>query len=119
LYVIEANPRASRTIPFVAKATGIPLVDSACRLMLGASLDELGLPERAAPTRVWAKEAIFPADRFAGAADRGPEMKSTGEVMAGGDSTLEAYRRVLRASGRAGAAGRIGPPLQELTAVHN
>ncbi|MDX6516405.1 MAG: carbamoyl-phosphate synthase large subunit, partial [Gaiellaceae bacterium] len=114
LYVIEANPRASRTVPFVAKATGIPLVDHACRLMLGASLEELGLPERAVPTRVWAKEAIFPADRFAGAADRGPEMKSTGEVMAGGDSAVAAYRRVLRAAGRARAAGRIGPPLQEL-----
>jgi carbamoyl-phosphate synthase large subunit len=118
IYVIEANPRASRTIPFVAKATGMPLVDNACRLLLGASLDELGLPERAVPTRVWAKEAIFPADRFAGAADRGPEMKSTGEVMAGGDSALEAYRRVLRAAGRARAAGTIGPPLQELAPVH-
>jgi carbamoyl-phosphate synthase large subunit len=114
LYVIEANPRASRTVPFVAKATGIPLVDHACRLMLGATLAELDLPERAEPTRVWAKEAIFPSDRFANAADRGPEMKSTGEVMAGGDTALEAYRRVLRAAGRARAAGRIGDPLQAL-----
>jgi carbamoyl-phosphate synthase large subunit len=114
LYVIEANPRASRTVPFVAKATGIPLVDHACRLMLGATLAELDLPERAEPTRVWAKEAIFPSDRFANAADRGPEMKSTGEVMAGGDTAFEAYRRVLRAAGRAQAAGRIGEPLQAL-----
>jgi carbamoyl-phosphate synthase large subunit len=117
LYVIEANPRASRTVPFVAKATGIPLVDHACRLLLGETLDELGLPERAEPTRVWAKEAIFPADRFANAADRGPEMKSTGEVMAGGGTAAEAYARVLRASGRARAAGRIGPPLQALDSV--
>jgi carbamoyl-phosphate synthase large subunit len=114
LYVIEANPRASRTVRFVAKATGIPLVDHACRLMLGATLAELDLPERAEPTRVWAKEAIFPSDRFANAADRGPEMKSTGEVMAGGDTAFEAYRRVLRAAGRAQAAGRIGEPLQAL-----
>ena len=84
LHVLEANPRASRTVPFVAKATGIPLVDHACRLLLGASLAELGLPERAAPTRAWAKEAIFPSERFAGAADRGVEMRSTGEVMASG-----------------------------------
>ena len=114
LYVIEANPRASRTVPFVAKATGIPLVDHACRLLLGARLDELDLPSRATPSRHWAKEAIFPADRFANAADRGPEMKSTGEVMAGGDSAVEAYRRVLRAAGRSHAAGTIGPPLQSL-----
>ena len=106
LYVIEANPRASRTVPFVAKATGIPLVDHACRLMLGERLAELDLPERAEPTRVWAKEAIFPATASPNAADRGPEMKSTGEVMAGGDTAFEAYRRVLRAAGRAQAAGR-------------
>jgi carbamoyl-phosphate synthase large subunit len=100
LAVIEANPRASRTVPFVAKATGVPLVDYACRLMLGASLEELGLPERATPTRAWAKEAIFPEDRFPGAADRGVEMRSTGEVMAGADSVDAAYARVLRAAGR-------------------
>ncbi|MGD0273001.1 MAG: carbamoyl-phosphate synthase large subunit [Gaiellaceae bacterium] len=114
LYVLEANPRASRTVPFVAKATGIPLVDAACRLMLGARLEELGLPERAQPTRVWAKEAIFPEDRFAGAAVRGPEMKSTGEVMAGGKTAAEAYARVLRAAGRGRASGSIGFSLQEL-----
>src|SRR5215213_5035603 len=82
LHVLEANPRASRTVPFVAKATGIPLVDHACRLLLGASLDELALRERVVPERAWAKEAIFPTERLAGAADRGVEMRSTGEVMA-------------------------------------
>ena len=61
LHVLEANPRASRTIPFVAKATGVPLVDHACRLLLGASLAELGLPERVVLDRAWAKEAIFPS----------------------------------------------------------
>jgi carbamoyl-phosphate synthase large subunit len=116
LSVIEANPRASRTVPFVAKATGIPLVDLACRLMLGARLSELDLPERAMPTRAWAKEAIFPEDRFPGAADRAAEMRSTGEVMAGGETPVEAYQRVLRAAGRSRAYGRgaIGPSLQEL-----
>jgi carbamoyl-phosphate synthase large subunit len=112
LYVLEANPRASRTVPFVAKATGVPVVEHACRLMLGARLEELGLPEQAEPTRAWAKEAVFPADRFAGAADRGPEMRSTGEVMAGGATVSEAYARALRAAGRAGRRGKISAPLQ-------
>ncbi|HEV3479603.1 MAG TPA: ATP-grasp domain-containing protein, partial [Gaiellaceae bacterium] len=112
LYVLESNPRASRTIPFVAKATGLPLVDHACRLLLGASLADLELPERAAPTRAWAKEAIFPSDRFAGAADRGPEMRSTGEVMAGAATISAAYARALRAAGRSRRGGRIAAPLQ-------
>jgi carbamoyl-phosphate synthase large subunit len=114
LYVLEANPRASRTVPFVAKATGIPLVDLACRLLLGASLVDLDLPPRARPTRAWAKEAVFPSDRFPGAADRGPEMRSTGEVMAGGETPTEAYARALRAAGRSRRGGAVGPPLQEL-----
>ena len=114
LYVLEANPRASRTVPFVAKATGIPLVEHACRLMLGEALADLGLPGRALPLRAFAKEAVFPDDRFAGAADRGPEMHSTGEVMAGGETVSEAYGRALRAAGRARSGGRLGPSLQEL-----
>ena len=112
LYVLEANPRASRTIPFVAKATGVPLVDHACRLLLGATLAALDLPERAVPTRAWAKEAIFPSERFTGAADRGVEMRSTGEVMASGATPVAAYRRALQAAGRARATGGIGAPLQ-------
>jgi carbamoyl-phosphate synthase large subunit len=114
LYVLEANPRASRTVPFVAKATGTPLVEHACRLMLGAPLGSLHLPGRAIPTRAWAKEAIFPTDRFPGAATRGPEMRSTGEVMAGADTVSDAYARALRAAGRYRRGGRIGPPLQQL-----
>jgi len=112
LYVLEANPRASRTIPFLAKATGIPLVDHACRLLLGTTLEELDLPARATPARAWAKEAVFPEDRFANAADRGPEMRSTGEVMASGDTVSQAYGRVLRASGRGRRGGSIGVSLQ-------
>jgi carbamoyl-phosphate synthase large subunit len=113
LFVLEANPRASRTVPFVSKATGVPLVDHACRLLLGASLADLDLPDRADPTRVWAKEAIFPSDRFAGAAERGPEMRSTGEVMAGGATVSAAYARVLRAAARSHRSGVVGPPLQQ------
>ena len=72
----------------------------------------LGLPERVEPKRVWAKEAIFPAERFAGAADRGVEMRSTGEVMASGATAAAAYRRALQAAGRARAAAGAGAPLQ-------
>ena len=114
LFVLEANPRASRTVPFVAKATGLPLVDLACRLMLGEPLAALDLPEHVAPTRAWAKEAVFPSDRFAGADERGPEMRSTGEVMAGGSTPSEAYARALRAAGRSRRAGPVGPPLQHV-----
>ena len=110
--MLEANPRASRTVPFVAKATGIPLVEHACRLLLGEPLSALGLPERAVPTRAWAKEAVFPAERFPGADDRAPEMRSTGEVMAGGDPVSEAYARALRAAGRMRRGGGVGAPLQ-------
>jgi carbamoyl-phosphate synthase large subunit len=112
LHVLEANPRASRTVPFVAKATGIPLVDHACRLLLGETLADLALPERAVPTRAWAKEAIFPSERFAGAADRGVEMRSTGEVMTSGATPAAAYRRALQAAGRARPTGGVGDPLQ-------
>jgi carbamoyl-phosphate synthase large subunit len=112
VFVLEANPRASRTVPFVAKATGLPLVEHAVRLLLGEPLAALDLPERARLERAWAKEAVFPAERFPGAATRGPEMRSTGEVMAGGATPAEAYRRALRAAGRAGRGGRICPPLQ-------
>jgi carbamoyl-phosphate synthase large subunit len=112
LYVLEANPRASRTVPFVAKATGVPLVEHACRLLLGETLSSLELREVVHPTRAWAKEAVFPSDRFAEAALRGPEMRSTGEVMASGPTPAAAYARALRAAGSSRRGGRIGPPLQ-------
>jgi carbamoyl-phosphate synthase large subunit len=81
LYVIEANPRASRTVPFVSKATGVPLAKVAARLMLGESLADQELGE-APPGVVSVKEAVLPFARFAGADSvLGPEMKSTGEVM--------------------------------------
>jgi carbamoyl-phosphate synthase large subunit len=112
VFVLEANPRASRTVPFVAKATGLPLVDHACRLLLGAHLGELGLPKRAEPTRAWAKEPVFPSERFPGATDGGPEMRSTGEAMGGGATPSQAYARALRAAGRSRRGGSVGAPLQ-------
>ena len=81
LYVIEANPRASRTVPFVSKAIGAPLAKIACRLMLGEPLADQDLPDTQ-PTHVSVKEAVLPFSRFAGTDSvLGPEMKSTGEVM--------------------------------------
>src|SRR5204862_2233500 len=81
LHVIEANPRASRTVPFVSKAIGAPLAKIACRLMLGESLVDQELPDMPAD-HVSVKEAVLPFARFAGADSvLGPEMKSTGEVM--------------------------------------
>src|SRR3979409_2463908 len=85
LYVIEANPRASRTVPFVSKAVGVPLAKLACRLLLGGRVEDLAAP--LAPLRrgvghVSVKEAVLPFDRFPRADSLlGPEMRSTGEVM--------------------------------------
>jgi carbamoyl-phosphate synthase large subunit len=86
VFVIEANPRASRTVPFVAKATGVPLVKVATRVMLGATLDELRteglLTEKVVGDHIAVKEAVLPFNRFPEADSMlGPEMKSTGEVM--------------------------------------
>jgi carbamoyl-phosphate synthase large subunit len=82
LYVIEVNPRASRTIPFVSKAIGRPLAKLAARVMAGETLEELGLSEEVWPVHYSVKEAVFPFVKFPGADTLlGPEMKSTGEVM--------------------------------------
>lgn len=82
LYVIEVNPRASRTIPFVSKATGVPLAKIATKLMLGKTLEELNFTKEIVPDHVSVKEAVFPFNRFANVDSLlGPEMKSTGEVM--------------------------------------
>src|SRR5262249_33905313 len=112
VWVLEANPRASRTVPFVAKATGVPIVEHAVGLLLGERLADLGLPERAAPTQAWAKEAVFPSERFAGAAKRGPEMRSTGEVAAGAGTGPGGSAGAPGGAGGGGRGGRIGPPLQ-------
>jgi carbamoyl-phosphate synthase large subunit len=82
LYVLEVNPRASRTIPFVSKATGIPLAKLATKVMLGKSLASLGLTREVVPGHVSVKEAVLPFDRLPDVDTLlGPEMKSTGEVM--------------------------------------
>ncbi len=82
IFVLEVNPRASRTIPFVSKATGVPLAKLATKVMLGRSLKDLGLIREVEPEHVSVKEAVFPFDRFPDVdVLLGPEMKSTGEVM--------------------------------------
>jgi carbamoyl-phosphate synthase large subunit len=82
LFVLEVNPRASRTVPFVSKATGVPLAKVATRVMLGQSLEALGFTETVVPSHVAVKEAVLPFDRFPDVDTLlGPEMKSTGEVM--------------------------------------
>jgi carbamoyl-phosphate synthase large subunit len=100
VYVIEANPRASRTVPFVSKATGIPLAKVACQVMLGARLAELDLPDDRALAHVSVKEAVLPFDRFHGADSlMGPEMRSTGEVMGVGADFPTAFAKAQAAAG--------------------
>ena len=82
VYILEVNPRASRTVPFVSKATGVPWAKIAARVMAGKTLDELGIKKEIAITHYAVKEAVFPFNRFPGVDPiLGPEMKSTGEVM--------------------------------------
>jgi carbamoyl-phosphate synthase large subunit len=82
IFVLEVNPRASRTIPFVSKATGIPWAKLATKVMIGMTLDQLGIKGEVVPKHVSVKEAVFPFNRFPGVDPiLGPEMKSTGEVM--------------------------------------
>ncbi|MCF8068251.1 MAG: carbamoyl-phosphate synthase large subunit [Desulfobacterales bacterium] len=99
LYIIEVNPRASRTIPFVSKATGIPLAKLATKIMLGKTLDELGLTTEITPRHISVKEAVLPFDRFPNVDTLlGPEMKSTGEVMGIGEDFGLAYAKSQLAS---------------------
>eukprot|EP00752_Nemacystus_decipiens_P013217 g11706.t1 len=82
VYILEVNPRASRTVPFVAKATGVPIAKIAARVMAGAKLDDFPLENRSLKPHIAVKEAVFPFNRFPGVdVLLGPEMKSTGEVM--------------------------------------
>ena len=103
IYVIEVNPRASRTVPFVSKATGVPLAKMATKVIMGKTLKELGFTREIVPKYVSVKEAVFPFSRFPGVDTiLGPEMKSTGEVMgidrnfglAFGKSQLAAGQRI-------------------------
>jgi len=100
LYVIEANPRASRTVPFVSKAIGLPVAKLACRIMLGETLAELDLPVNTNNGHVCVKEAVLPFDRFAGADSLlGPEMRSTGEVMGIARDFPTAFAKAQAAAG--------------------
>jgi carbamoyl-phosphate synthase large subunit len=100
LHVIEANPRASRTVPFVSKAIGLPLAKLACRIMLGERVAELGLPADPTNGHVCVKEVVLPFDRFAGADSLlGPEMRSTGEVMGIATDFPTAFAKAQAAAG--------------------
>jgi carbamoyl-phosphate synthase large subunit len=101
VYVLEANPRASRTVPFASKAIGVNLVAAACRLAAGAALSDLDLPEGQSPQQFCVKAAVLPFARFPGADPvLGPEMRSTGEVMATARDLPTALAKAERAAGR-------------------
>jgi carbamoyl-phosphate synthase large subunit len=100
IYVLEVNPRASRTVPFVSKATGLPLAKIAARVMTGRKLKDLGITQQLVPAYYSVKEAVFPFVKFPEADPiLGPEMKSTGEVMGTGRTFGEAYAKAQAASG--------------------
>jgi carbamoyl-phosphate synthase large subunit len=100
VYVIEVNPRASRTVPFVSKATGVPLAKVAARIMAGARLDDFNLPDELPVDQFFVKSPVFPFARFAGVDPiLGPEMKSTGEVMGIDDTFGKAYIKAQISAG--------------------
>jgi carbamoyl-phosphate synthase large subunit len=99
IYILEVNPRASRTTPFVSKTIGVPLAKVAARCMLGQSLASQGLSQMIVPPYFAVKAPVFPFDRFLGADPiLGPEMKSTGEVMGVGYTFIEAYAKAQSAA---------------------
>ena len=100
VYVLEANPRSSRTVPFVSKATGVPIAKLAAKVMAGQSLEELRAHEQV-PEQVSVKEVVLPFDRLPGSDPRlGPEMKSTGEVMGTARSFGKAYLKAQDSVGK-------------------
>jgi len=100
VYVLEMNPRASRTVPFVAKATGVPIAQVAARCMLGETLQEQGVTEEPKVSGVAVKESVFPFRKFSGVDTiLGPEMKSTGEVMGIDDDFAQAFLKSQLAAG--------------------
>jgi carbamoyl-phosphate synthase large subunit len=100
VFILEVNPRASRTVPFVSKAIGVPLAKIAARVMAGRTLAELGFTREVVPRHVSVKEAVFPFLKFPGVDTvLGPEMKSTGEVMGIGDSFGSAFAKAEIAAG--------------------
>ncbi|MGH9445411.1 MAG: carbamoyl-phosphate synthase large subunit, partial [Terriglobia bacterium] len=101
VFVLEVNPRASRTIPYVSKATGVPLAKVAARLMVGASLDGFQLPGELPVRHYFVKSPVFPFQKFAGVDTiLGPEMKSTGEVMGIGEGFGLAFAKAQLAAGQ-------------------
>jgi carbamoyl-phosphate synthase large subunit len=109
VYVLEVNPRASRTVPFVSKATGVPLAKLAAAVMVGRTLDELGVPDELPVPGVAVKEAVFPFTKLPGVDTvLGPEMRSTGEVMGIADSFGMAFAKAqIAADGSLPLAGAI------------
>ncbi|MDC0596930.1 carbamoyl-phosphate synthase large subunit [Candidatus Pseudothioglobus singularis] len=100
IYVIEVNPRASRTVPFVSKATGVPLANIAARVMAGISLKEQNFTSEIIPKHYSVKESVFPFNKFLGVDPfLGPEMRSTGEVMGVGKDFPAAFDKALLAAG--------------------
>ncbi|MCA8993038.1 MAG: carbamoyl-phosphate synthase large subunit [Planctomycetaceae bacterium] len=100
VYILEVNPRASRTSPFVSKATGLPLARMAAKIMAGVSLKEQGLDQEVWPTHCSVKESVFPFSRFHGVdIILGPEMRSTGEVMGIADDFAAAFAKGQQAAG--------------------
>ena len=99
IYVIEVNPRASRTVPFVSKCIGLSLAKIAARVMMGKSLEDIGFTKEIIPPYYCVKEPVFPFDKFPNVDPiLGPEMKSTGEVMGVGSSFPEAYQKAQLAA---------------------
>jgi carbamoyl-phosphate synthase large subunit len=109
VYVLEVNPRASRTVPFVSKATGVPLAKIAARCMAGQSLAQQGITKEVIPPYYSVKEAVFPFIKFPGVdVILGPEMKSTGEVMGVGETFAEAFvKSQLAASVKLPKEGKV------------
>ena len=101
VYILEANPRASRTVPFVAKATGVPLAGLASRIMAGETLESLGFTEEVIPNHIAVKEAVLPFEKFPGTDTiLGPEMRSTGEVMGIDSDFGKAFAKAALAAGQ-------------------
>jgi carbamoyl-phosphate synthase large subunit len=109
VYILEANPRASRTVPFVSKATGVPLAGLASRIMSGYTLESLGFTQEPMPQHIAVKEAVLPFEKFAGTDTiLGPEMRSTGEVMGIDTDFGSAYAKAeLGASQRLPLSGTV------------
>jgi carbamoyl-phosphate synthase large subunit len=100
VYILEVNPRASRTVPFVSKATGRPLAKIAAKVMAGRSLDELGVTDIEVPRHVAVKQSVFPFTKFPGVDTiLGPEMRSTGEVMGISDTFARAFYKSMLSAG--------------------